>query len=147
MVANPSGAFHGSLPAIVATVCMSLVLAPFAYSQFGPTGPITLAAFVAAIVISVLMAAWGATQLSHRHPLLAGLFASSGIRMVAPFGIALVVVLCRGSIVPIETVYYVVPLYLSMLLADVVVWVREAKAHSIAADSRSKPEITTGKGV
>ena len=147
MDAKRSGGFHGSLPAIVATVCMSVVLAPFAYSQFGPTGPITIAAFVAAIVVSVLVAAWGATQLSHRHPLLAGLFASSGIRMVAPFGIALVVVLGRGSIVPIETVYYVVPLYLSMLLADVMVWVREAKTHSIAADARAKPTITTGEGV
>ncbi len=72
----------------------------------------------------------GAAQLAQNHPLLASLFASSGVRMVAPLVIVLVVAIGRGRIAPIESVYYVVPLYLCMLAADVFVWVREAQALS-----------------
>ncbi len=47
--------------------------------------------------------------------------------MVAPLIIALVVVMGRGHIAPVESMYYVVPLYLCMLVVDVIGWVREAQ--------------------
>jgi len=105
-------------------------------------------AFAAAILFSVWIAAWGAAKLAKDHPLLAGFFASSGVRMVAPFIIVLVVVVGHGRIAPIESVYYVVPLYLCMLTADVFIWVREirkrgpAEAHINAKSSTAYGEVT-----
>ena len=125
MVAESVEDLHGSLPATIATLCMAALLAPLAYAQFGVTGPLTIAAFAAAIILSIWVAAWGASALSHNHPVVAGLFASSGVRMIAPLAIALAVVVGRGQVVPVESVYYLVPLYLCMLAADVAVWVRE----------------------
>ena len=55
--------------------------------------------------------------------------------MIAPFAVALVIVVGRGRILPIETVYYVVPLYLCMLAADVIVWIRAGKPASPVAGS------------
>jgi len=123
-----SSKFHGALPATVATLLVAAALAPFAYAQFGPIGPWIIAAFAGSIIVSVWVAAWGAARLAQSHPLLASLFASSGVRMIAPFAIALAVAIGHGRIAPIESIYYVVPLYLCMLVADVFVWVREARA-------------------
>jgi hypothetical protein len=105
---------------------MAAIVAPLGYTQFGSVGLNVVAAFTASIVISVWIATWGATKVSRKHPALAGLFSSSGVRMVPPLIIALAVVATRGRIAPVETVYYVLPLYLSMLLVDVIGWVRES---------------------
>jgi hypothetical protein len=62
--------------------------------------------------------------------MLGGLASSSGVRMIAPLAVALAIVVSRGSLAPIETVYYVVPLYLCSLAADVVAWLREVRPQS-----------------
>lgn len=118
---------HGAWPATVATLVVGLFLAALAFVQYGVIGTYVTAAFAASIVVSVWGTSFGANRLAESHPQLASLFASSGVRMVAPLIIALVVIVGRDQIAPIETVYYVVPLYLCMLVADVFVWVREAR--------------------
>jgi hypothetical protein len=129
----------GSIPAIVGTLIMAAILAPFAYAQFGLIGIVVVAAFATAIVVSVCVAAWGAAKLSQQNHLIAGLLASSGIRMVAPFVIAIIIVLGRGRIAPIGTLYYVVPLYLCMLAADVFEWVRATRKVESAGDRSTSP--------
>jgi hypothetical protein len=126
--ALPLNVVHRTLPATVAILCSLAILAPFCYSQFGSAGIFAISYFAVGIVFSVWIAEWGATKLAKNHPLLAGLFASSGVRMVAPLVIVLIVVLGRGKIGPIGSVYYAVPLYLCMLGGDVFFRVREARA-------------------
>jgi hypothetical protein len=68
--------------------------------------------------------------------------------MVAPLVIALVVVIGRGRIAPIGTIYYVVPLYLCMLMADVFVWVREARAlDSSTGQASASASLASGEVV
>jgi hypothetical protein len=122
---------------------MGLVLAPIAFRQFGVSGVAVVASFAIATVASVWLTAWGAAKLSHRHELVARLFASSGVRMVAPLIIAITVVLSHGRIAPIESVYYVLPLYLCMLVIDVMAWVREAKASALAAPTGNRGSIAS----
>lgn len=98
-----------------------------------------IASFALTIAVSVLISAWGASKVARRNPLLASLFASSGVRMVAPLVLVLIVVLTDGRLAPIETAYYVIPLYLAMLAADAAVWIRESK-NSGSAMSRPTPE-------
>lgn len=106
---------------------MAALLAPIAYAQFGVQGVVVIASFALAIAFSVLISAWGASKVAQRNPLLASLFASSGVRMVAPLVLVLIVVLTNGRLAPVATAYYVVPLYLAMLAADAAVWIRESK--------------------
>jgi hypothetical protein len=113
---------------VLATMAMMLVLGPLSYWQFGLAGLTVVGCFAIAMIASVLLASWGAAKLSHKHELIARLFASSGIRMVAPMIIALVVVATGGRIAPVESVYYVLPLYMCMMIVDVVGWVREVKS-------------------
>jgi hypothetical protein len=127
------GAIHRSLPAVLASVGMEFILAPIAYGQCGFSGLAVVLSFGIAMVASVWLAAWGATKLSHNHELVARLFASSGVRMVAPMIIAVVVVLAGGRIAPLESVYYVLPLYMCMLVVDVFGWVREAQSSVLVA--------------
>jgi hypothetical protein len=136
--ASPNGV-HGSLPAIIATLCLAAILAPIAYAQFGIQGVVVIASFALAIAVSVLVSAWGASKVAQKNPLLASLFASSGVRMVAPLVLVLIVVLTGGRLAPIETAYYVVPLYLAMLAADAAVWIRESK-RSGSATPKPAPE-------
>lgn len=133
MVSNPSISLsgsskknlHGAMPATIATLCMGGVLLAVANAQFGTAGMIVVGAFALATVLSVWVTALGAMALAAKYPALSALFASSGVRMVAPLVIALVIVVGNGRLAPVETVYYVIPLYLCMLVADVAVWVRE----------------------
>jgi hypothetical protein len=131
--ASPTNDVHGSLPATLATLSAAVVLAPFAFAQFGLGGPLILFAFALAIVVSVWLASWGSARLKRNHPMLSALFASSGVRMVAPFAIALAVVLGRSQVAPVESVYYIVPIYLCMLVADVLVWIGETRKPGPAA--------------
>jgi hypothetical protein len=141
-----TGDLHRSLPAVFASLGMAVSLAPIAYRQFGTPGLAVVSSFAAAIVASVWLAAWGTTKLSQKHEMMARLFASSGVRMVAPLIIAVAVVLGRGRIAPVESVYYVVPLYLCMLIVDVVGWIREAQtAMPAAAGSASRGSIERGE--
>jgi hypothetical protein len=124
---------------------MAIVLAPFAYGQFGSVGLIVISSLATAIIASVWLTAWGATKLSHNHEMVARLFASSGVRMVAPLLIAVVVVLGRGRIAPVESVYYVLPLYLCVLVVDVIGWVREAQLSVPATGIAPRASITSGE--
>lgn len=116
---------HGAWPAMATTISSAIILAPFAYAQFGSIGPVIVFAFAIAVVLSVWCTAWGAAKLAARYPSLAALFASSGVRMVGPAVVALIVVLSHGRIAPLETVYYAIPLFLCGLVSDVIVWVHE----------------------
>jgi hypothetical protein len=123
-----AGAVHRTLPAVLASLGMGIVLGPFAYRQFGLSGLTIVSSFAIAVVASILLAAWGAAKLSRNHEPVARLFASSGVRMVVPLMIAFAVVVAGGRIAPVESVYYVLPLYLCVLMIDVVNWVGEVKA-------------------
>lgn len=113
------------MPATVVTMFVAALLGSLAYWQFGPSGAWVVLAFASSIVASVWGTTWGATALAKKHPHLATLLASSGVRMAAPLALALVIVVANGRLGPVETVYYVVPLYLCMLISDVAVWIRE----------------------
>jgi hypothetical protein len=110
---------RGSLPAIVATVFMSAMLAPLAQAQLGMPGVQLLAAFAAVTVASIAVAAWGEALLARRSRLYAPLLASSGIRMALPLVLVLIVVVGQGRFGPVAAVLFAVPLYLGMLTADV----------------------------
>jgi hypothetical protein len=56
--------------------------------------------------------------------LLAGLFVTSGVRMILPLVLALGVVLAPTRLVPADAAVLVVPLYLAMVAADIWDWVR-----------------------
>jgi hypothetical protein len=132
-VAQPAGASHCSWPATITTACASLILVPFAYSQFGPVGAGVIAAFAVATIASVWIGSLISAAIAVHHPMLSAVASSSGIRMLAPLVVALAIVVSKGSLAPIETVYYVVPLYLCSLAADVVAWIREVRPHSTVA--------------
>jgi hypothetical protein len=129
-VAPSAGASHCSWPATITTACASAILAPLAFAQFGQVGVLAVAAFAVAIIASVWIGALISVAVAARHPMLGGLASSSGVRMIAPLAVALAIVVSRGSLAPIETVYYVVPLYLCSLAADVVAWLREVRPQS-----------------
>jgi hypothetical protein len=138
-------AVHRTLPATAAILASLAILAPFGYAQFGLAGTVVIASFAAGIVLSVWIADWGSTKLSKRHPLVAELFASSGVRMVVPLIIVLIVVLGRGRIGPVGAVYYAVPLYLCMLGSDVFFRMRNARAFGSAGAVHNATCDTAGK--
>ncbi|HEX4414230.1 MAG TPA: hypothetical protein VH107_11420 [Lacipirellulaceae bacterium] len=113
---------------MVATLVTAIILAPFAFQQFGVSGLIVVLSFAFSMIVSVLATSWGTAKLAQNHDQVAKLFTSSGVRMVAPLIIAVVVVAARGRLAPVESVYYVLPLYLCMLIVDVAAWVRDVKA-------------------
>jgi hypothetical protein len=128
--ADTSRASHCPWPATITTLCASLLFSALAYFQFGLAGSIAVAVFTLTIIGSIWAGAWLSGKVALRHPMLGALAASSGIRMIAPLTAALVIVVYRGALAPIETVYYVVPLYLCSLAADVFVWLREVQPSS-----------------
>ncbi len=127
-----SWAPHCSWLATIATACATVPLSLLAYVQYGKPGAWTILAFglvnVASIGLTSLLAAFVAA----RRPSLAGLASSSGVRMILPLVAALVVVAGRGRLSPVQTVYYIVPLFLCSLAADVVSHVRELQRESVA---------------
>jgi hypothetical protein len=116
----PPRGMRGSLPAVAATVFMSALLVPLALAQLGMPGVQLLTAFAAVTVASIAVAAWGESLLARHSRLNAQLLASSGIRMALPLVLVLIVVIGQGRFGPVEAVLFAVPLYVSMLTADVV---------------------------
>src|SRR5690349_5582294 len=134
---------HCSWPATITTACAGMLFSALAYFRFGPTGLLVVATFALSIIGSIWIGAFIAGAVASRHPMLGAFTASSGIRMIAPLTVALVIVVYRGSLAPVETVYYVVPLYLCSLAADVVVWLREVQPSSM---SSLRSDSTLGSG-
>lgn len=105
-----------ALPATVFTLAVAAAIAPIAYWQHGKAGLAVVAVGAVAVVLSFAMANWSPRVLSAAGRATAGVLAATGLRMVLPLALALV--LAFGQLVPARTVIYLVPLYLSMLGAD-----------------------------
>lgn len=112
--------------------CATALLAPLAYGQFGEAGAWVVVAFGLASIASIWLSSLLATAVAVRNPNLAGLASSSGVRMIAPLIAALVVVAARGQFAPVEAVYYIIPLFLCSLAADVLSHVRGLQASRAA---------------
>jgi hypothetical protein len=115
---------HGSLSAALGTVGIALLLAPIAFVQYGPRGIGIVAVFAATIVLSLWISARGAAMLARKNRLLAGLFVTSGVRMLLPLSLSLILVATDDRIAPLASTLYFVPLYMGMLVADLAEWTR-----------------------
>jgi hypothetical protein len=112
------------LRSVLATLAMVVLLSPLAVARFGAAGLGLVLLFAALIIVSQWIAARGAAALARRDHLLAGLFITSGVRMILPLALALGVVLAPTRLIPAEAAVLVVPLYLAMLAADIWDWIR-----------------------
>jgi hypothetical protein len=65
----------------------------------------------------------------------AGVLAATGLRMVLPLALALVLVVCGSRLAPAGTVLYLVPLYLSMLCAETALAARRSGGALHQADA------------
>jgi hypothetical protein len=124
---SSNSSLHGIMPATIATLCTSGIVGWLAFAKFGPVGLYVVATFAVATLVSLWGTAWGAKLLAQSHPQLAVLLPSSGLRMALPLVIALVIAVGKGRVVPLDLLYYLVPIYLCMLVADVVVWIGEKR--------------------
>ena len=115
---------HGSLSAALGTAGIAILLAPIAFVQYGPRGIGIVAVFAATIALSLWISARGAAMLARKNRLLAGLFVTSGVRMLLPLSLSLIIVATDGRIAPLASTLYFVPLYMGMLLADLAEWTR-----------------------
>jgi hypothetical protein len=111
------------LPATFFTLAVAAVIAPLSYWQHGWPGVCVVVAEAATIIVSFWLAAWLMRVLLDAGRMTAGVLAATGLRMVLP--LALVLVMEAGQFVPASTVLYLVPLYLSMLCADTVLAARQ----------------------
>src|SRR6476469_7229556 len=84
---------HCSWPATITTACAGMLFSALAYFQFGPTGLLVVETFALSIIGSIWIGAFIAGAVAARHPMLGALAASSGIRMIAPLVVALVIVI------------------------------------------------------
>src|SRR5262245_42001125 len=81
----------GAWPATITTFCAAALLLPFAYSQFGQIGVVSLGVFAAAIIASAWASSLLAALVAVNHPKLSALASSSGVRMIAPLIVAVIV--------------------------------------------------------
>jgi hypothetical protein len=133
---------HGTLRAVLATVGMAVLLAPLAQARYGLGGVSLVAMFAVAVVASLVIASRGAAALERRNHLLAGLFVASGVRMILPLGVATAIVFTQGRIAPVNAVVLVVPIYLTMLAADLYQWVR--RGPQLVSARRDQATISGG---
>jgi len=96
-----------------------MLLAPLAGWQFGVVGTAVVAVFTIAVVASEWLSTWCAQRFARTNRAAACVLAASGIRMALPLAVVLMMVVRFRENIPVESVLYVVPLYLAMLLADV----------------------------
>jgi hypothetical protein len=135
---------RASLRAALATAAMSIILTPIALSRFGLAGVFVVWIFAASILLSLGIAAIGATILARRDHLLSALFVTSGVRMVVPLAVAAAIVLTQDRFAPLDAVVLVVPIYLVMLAADISGWIQHVPLASAARNTRSR--VTGGAG-
>jgi hypothetical protein len=133
---------HGTLRTGLAAVGMAILLTPIAQAQFGIGGVSLVAMFTVAVIASLCIATLGAAALARRNHLLAGLFVTSGVRMILPLAVATAVVLTQGRIAPVGAVVLVVPIYLMMLAADLVQWIR--RGPHLVSDCPDQSAISGG---
>lgn len=138
--AQPAWASHCSWLATIVTACATVFLASLAYMQFGEVGAWAVVAFGLANIASICLSSLLAAAVAARHPNLSGLASASGIRMIAPLVVALMIVAARGQLGPVETVYYIIPLFLCSLAADVASHVRELQAAAGAGKTVNPPQ-------
>lgn len=100
------------------TLSTAVLIAPISYWQHGWAGVCVVAAGAATIILSFGLAAWLMKTLFRTGQATAGVLAATGLRMILPLAMVLVIVMCGSQLVPAITVLYLVPLYLSMLCAE-----------------------------
>jgi uncharacterized membrane protein YfcA len=135
--------FAGAWPATITTCCATALLIPLACSQFGKVGAVWLGVFAAAIVTSTWASALIAVLVAVKYPKLSALASSSGIRMIAPLIVAVVVAAAGGRLAPVETLYYLVPLFMCSLAADAASHIRELRQANPSAVSISAAAPST----
>jgi len=135
----------GAWPATIATFGATALLLPLAYSQFGQVGAISLAVFAAAIIASTWASSLLAALVAVNHPKLSALASSSGVRMIAPLIVAVIIATTGGRLAPVETLYYLVPLFMCSLAADVASHIRKLRrANASATSSNTAAPSTSG---
>lgn len=134
---------EGAWPATFATFCATALLLPFACSQFGRVGAISLGVFAAAIITSTWASSLLAALVAVNHPKLSALTSSSGVRMIAPLIVAVIIATTDGQLAPVETLYYLVPLFMCSLAADVASHVRKLR-HANAIPASAVAPATSG---
>ena len=97
---------------------MATLLAPIAWWQYGPVGIGIISIFAGAMLASLWISAKCAAALFRAGQSTAGLLVGSAVRMLVPLALALVLAIQRDQYLPLRSVVYMVPLYLTMLLAD-----------------------------
>jgi hypothetical protein len=117
------GARHALAPTVL-TLVVAVLTAPISYWQYGRAGVGVVAAGAVTVIVSFALAGWLMKSLSHAGSATAGMLAATGFRMVLPLTLVLVIVIGDGQLVPVRTVIYLVPLYLSMLCAETVLSAR-----------------------
>ena len=110
---------HHPIAASLVTLAAAVLLVPLAGWQFGAIGAAVVAVLAVTVVVSEWLSAWCSERFTRANRTAASLLAASGIRMALPLAAVLVIVVRFRESVPVESVLYVVPLYLAMLLTDV----------------------------
>jgi hypothetical protein len=129
--------FADAWPATITTFCATALLLPLTYSQFGQVGAISLGVFAAAIITSTWASSLLAALVAVNHPKLSALTSSSGVRMIAPLIVAVIIATTGGQLAPIETLYYLIPLFMCSLAADVASHIRRLRQANASAISTS----------
>src|SRR3990172_12324681 len=93
---------RSGLPASAVTIGIATLLTPVAYLQFGLPGIGIVALFAVAVMLSVWLSTRCAAAFRGSQRATAGLLAASGIRMVLPLSVAIVIVIQADRYVPIS---------------------------------------------
>jgi uncharacterized membrane protein YfcA len=134
-------------PATITTFCAAALMIPFAYAQFGLVGAIALGVFAVAIVTSTWASSLLTALVAVNHPKLSALASSSGVRMIAPLIVAVVIAATAGRFAPTETLYYLIPLFMCNLAADVASHLRRLRQASPRAISTNAAAPSTSGAV
>jgi hypothetical protein len=113
---------------VVVTFGTALLLAPIAFLLFGISGAVIVAVFAAAIVSSLWLSEICASAFMPTANATAAMLTASVVRLFLPLFTALAVAIFARAVVPISAVVYVVPLYLSALVADTIQQLRNVAA-------------------